>query len=174
MLTEAVVEPRNAIEELLADIWAYVLQVERVSIYDNFFELGGHSLLIVQVIVRIRSVFNVEVSLQMFFEAPRIVDVARKIEELQQVTYGLIAPPFFASREPVRSLSPFCSANSGSSNNWHQVNPFTTSRSASPCWVPWTCAHSPPASIRSSTVMRSYALLLRSRRDSLRKSLLHP
>src|SRR6185295_1068501 len=38
-------EPRTPIEELVAGIWAEVLERERVGIDENFFDLGGHSLL---------------------------------------------------------------------------------------------------------------------------------
>ena len=38
------VAPRNAVEEILAQIWQELLGVERVGAYDNFFDLGGHSL----------------------------------------------------------------------------------------------------------------------------------
>jgi len=41
--------PRSPTEERLADIWARVLEVERVGAHDNFFELGGHSLLATRV-----------------------------------------------------------------------------------------------------------------------------
>jgi len=35
-------EPRTPDEQLIAEIWAKVLGLERVGIHDNFFELGGH------------------------------------------------------------------------------------------------------------------------------------
>ena len=46
---------RNRDEQLLAEIWAEVLQVERVGITDNFFELGGDSILSLQVVSRVRN-----------------------------------------------------------------------------------------------------------------------
>ncbi len=49
---EQYVAPRTPTEELLADIWAQVLRIERVGVNDNFFDLGGDSILIIQVIVR--------------------------------------------------------------------------------------------------------------------------
>src|SRR5690606_32717872 len=39
------VAPRSPNEELLAQIWCDVLQLDQVSITDNFFELGGDSIL---------------------------------------------------------------------------------------------------------------------------------
>ena len=61
--------PRTAAEELLAEIWAQVLDIERVGIHDNFFDLGGHSLLATQVVSRIRETFQVEMPLRRLFEA---------------------------------------------------------------------------------------------------------
>ncbi|MFI9324912.1 amino acid adenylation domain-containing protein [Kitasatospora aureofaciens] len=46
--------PRDATEELLADVWSQVLGVERVGIHDNFFDLGGDSILSIQVVSRAR------------------------------------------------------------------------------------------------------------------------
>jgi non-ribosomal peptide synthase protein (TIGR01720 family) len=46
------VAPRTPIEQMLAEIWAEVLGLERVGIEDNFFELGGDSILSIQVNAR--------------------------------------------------------------------------------------------------------------------------
>jgi len=66
------VAPRSAVEEVLAEIFAEVLQVERVGVNDNFFELGGHSLLATQVASRVRKAFRPELPLRKIFEAPTV------------------------------------------------------------------------------------------------------
>jgi surfactin family lipopeptide synthetase A len=77
------VAPRTPTEEVLAAIWAEVLNLEQVGIYDNFFELGGHSLLATQVISRSRQAFGLEIPLQLLFETPNIFGLAEAIVELQ-------------------------------------------------------------------------------------------
>ena len=47
--------PGNAVEEILAGIYAQVLGVERVGVDDSFFELGGDSILSMQVVARARA-----------------------------------------------------------------------------------------------------------------------
>lgn len=74
------VAPRTPEEEILANIWASILGVERVSIFDNFFELGGHSLLATQLILQIRETFAVEIPLQYLFESPTIAEFAQAIQ----------------------------------------------------------------------------------------------
>jgi acyl-coenzyme A synthetase/AMP-(fatty) acid ligase len=63
------VAPRDPTEQVLADVWREVLQIERIGARDNFFELGGHSLLAAQALARIRKIFQVELPLRTFFEA---------------------------------------------------------------------------------------------------------
>ncbi|MFD2168557.1 non-ribosomal peptide synthase/polyketide synthase [Tumebacillus lipolyticus] len=72
--------PRNWTEELIAGIWSQVLQVEQVGIHDNFFELGGHSLLATQVMSRLRSALQTEMTLRQLFEAPTIAEFAKRVE----------------------------------------------------------------------------------------------
>ena len=47
--------PANAIEEILADIYAQVLGLEKVGVDDSFFDLGGDSILSMQVVARARA-----------------------------------------------------------------------------------------------------------------------
>jgi amino acid adenylation domain-containing protein/non-ribosomal peptide synthase protein (TIGR01720 family) len=74
------IAPRTPVEEVLAGIWTQLLGVKQVSIDDNFFELGGHSLLATQVISRIRTTFNVEISLPQLFESANLAALAAQIE----------------------------------------------------------------------------------------------
>jgi len=78
------VPPRTPVEEVIARIWAEILDLEQVGIHDNFLECGGHSLLAAQVISRIRNTLAIELSLRSLFEAPKIAELAQQIEtELQ-------------------------------------------------------------------------------------------
>jgi len=86
-------EPRNQVEEVVAEIWADVLGLDRVGTEDNFFEVGGHSLLATQVISRLRQTFRVEVSLLSFFETPTVVGLSKTIEAAMRGSEQLQKPP---------------------------------------------------------------------------------
>jgi len=70
------VAPHNAIEEVLAEIFAEVLKVERVGVNDNFFDLGGHSLLATQLVLRVRKDFQPDLPLRKIFEVPTVAALA--------------------------------------------------------------------------------------------------
>jgi amino acid adenylation domain-containing protein len=78
-LAESYTAPRNPIEEILAEIWAQVLNVEKIGIHDNFFDLGGHSLLATQVISQVRDSFQIELPLRLLFEAPTVAGLATTV-----------------------------------------------------------------------------------------------
>ncbi|HSL81515.1 MAG TPA: amino acid adenylation domain-containing protein, partial [Thermoanaerobaculia bacterium] len=71
--------PRDALEELLAGIWAEVLGRPRVGIRDGFFDLGGHSLLATRVVARVRQALGVEVPLRRIFERPTVEGLAEAL-----------------------------------------------------------------------------------------------
>jgi iturin family lipopeptide synthetase A len=73
------VAPRTPVERMLADIWAEVLDVERVGAHDSFFELGGHSLKATQATARVQNRFRVELTLRQLFDARTLADLAAVI-----------------------------------------------------------------------------------------------
>ncbi|MGA9768569.1 MAG: amino acid adenylation domain-containing protein, partial [Blastocatellia bacterium] len=84
--------PRASVEEVLAEIWSDVLQVERVGIYDNFFELGGHSLLAVQIVSRVQEAFGINFALRTMFEHPLLADQGKIIEDGIRNRQGIKMP----------------------------------------------------------------------------------
>jgi acyl carrier protein len=76
------VEPRNEIEEIIAEIWREALHVDQLSVFDGFFELGGHSLLLLQVLRRLSDAFELEIPLRSIYEERTVAALAKKVEEL--------------------------------------------------------------------------------------------
>ncbi|MFL6293612.1 MAG: amino acid adenylation domain-containing protein, partial [Thermoanaerobaculia bacterium] len=71
--------PRTPDEELLAGIWAALLNRERVGIHDDFFALGGHSLLATRVVAQVSRVFGVDLPVSALFQAPTVARLAERI-----------------------------------------------------------------------------------------------
>jgi amino acid adenylation domain-containing protein len=72
--------PRTQLEELVAGIWAELLNVERVGPHAHFFELGGHSLLAMKLMARVRGLFGVELPVRALFEGPTVAELSAAIE----------------------------------------------------------------------------------------------
>ncbi|HVL01851.1 MAG TPA: amino acid adenylation domain-containing protein, partial [Dongiaceae bacterium] len=78
------IDPRNATEAALAQIWQDVLRIDRVGVTDNFFELGGHSLLATQVASRVRRQLGVAVQIRDLMLAPTIEAMAARIDRSER------------------------------------------------------------------------------------------
>src|SRR5439155_27043765 len=85
--------PGTPLEEVLAGLWAEVLNVERMGIYDNFYDLGGDSILATQLLTRIRETLHLEISFGSFFTTPSLAGVARSVERAHQGTLDAPVPP---------------------------------------------------------------------------------
>jgi amino acid adenylation domain-containing protein len=75
------VAPRNQTEQILADIWQDLLDVEQVGINDNFFELGGDSLLAIRLVSAARKAFGSELPINDVFDYPTLGALAGRLVE---------------------------------------------------------------------------------------------
>ena len=90
---EIPVLPRNATEELLAQIWAELLGVSEVSVHDDFFALGGHSLLATQMVARIAARLRADLGVRDLFEAPTIAGLAERMRTVHPTgSYTPVGP----------------------------------------------------------------------------------
>lgn len=76
------IAPRNEIEEMVADIWKELLNIDQVSVCDDFLELGGHSLLANRLVKKINNAFGTAIALVEIFSRPMTVEeMALLVEE---------------------------------------------------------------------------------------------
>jgi amino acid adenylation domain-containing protein len=85
--------PRTPAEEVVAAVFAEVLDAAWVGAEDSFFELGGHSLQAMRVVGRLRAACGVELPLSELFKAPTAAAVAARVERLRQQAAGILPPP---------------------------------------------------------------------------------
>ncbi|MBC8999815.1 non-ribosomal peptide synthase/polyketide synthase [Pseudomonas sp. N40(2020)] len=78
------VEPVNATEQALVDIWKDVLGLAQVSTTDSFFALGGDSIISIQVVSRARQ-RGLELSPKDLFQHPTIEQLAQRVASTSDV-----------------------------------------------------------------------------------------
>lgn len=84
--------PRNSIEKALVGMWRDILDNEKIGIYDNFFALGGDSLRATQLVSRLRSDLQAEVSLETIFREPTVADLAVCVQKANKTQQFPISP----------------------------------------------------------------------------------
>jgi acyl-coenzyme A synthetase/AMP-(fatty) acid ligase/acyl carrier protein len=74
------VAPRTDLEEMVAEIWSEILEIEKIGVHDNFFELGGHSLTAIRLMSRVIEAFDLTLPINLVFEKPTIATYSAHIE----------------------------------------------------------------------------------------------
>ncbi|MGG3032013.1 surfactin non-ribosomal peptide synthetase SrfAA, partial [Bacillus stercoris] len=97
------VAPRNETEQKVADIWAQVLQAERIGVYDHFFDIGGHSLAGMKMLALVHQELGVELSLKNLFQSPTVEGLAQVIASAEKGTAASISPAEKQDTYPVSS-----------------------------------------------------------------------
>ncbi|MDG6109856.1 non-ribosomal peptide synthetase [Dactylosporangium aurantiacum] len=77
------VAPRTPTEDLVAQVWAGVLGLDRVGADDDFFALGGHSLLAVAAVARLCAATGRDVPVRALFLQPTVAGLAAAVDRLR-------------------------------------------------------------------------------------------
>ncbi|MEV3904904.1 amino acid adenylation domain-containing protein [Mycobacterium sp. NPDC050551] len=72
--------PTGLTEEVVADIYAEVLGVERVGVDTSFFDLGGDSLSAMRVIGKINMTLDIDLSVRAIFDAPSVSGLSLRVD----------------------------------------------------------------------------------------------
>ncbi|WP_375167854.1 amino acid adenylation domain-containing protein [Bradyrhizobium sp. CCGB01] len=71
--------PRGDVEQIVANVWAELLRVDRIGRTDHFFELGGHSLLAVRMLERLQR-HALSADARTLFAKPVLADFAAGLD----------------------------------------------------------------------------------------------
>jgi len=85
--------PRSPQERVLCDLFAEVLDLERVGLDDNFFTLGGHSLLATRLVNRLSAALGVDLAIRAVFEAPTVATLAKHVQSANPARIPLAKQP---------------------------------------------------------------------------------
>jgi amino acid adenylation domain-containing protein len=98
--------PRNPVEEIVGDLFAEILGLDRPpGIHDDFFRLGGHSLLVVHLASRLRAAFGADLDLTAIFDRPTVAGVAELVATAAREERPPAPPLVPAARGEAAALS---------------------------------------------------------------------
>jgi aryl carrier-like protein len=117
--TREYVAPVGPVEELLAEIWSRVLDVDQVGRHDNFFDLGGDSIRNIQVVGQARSK-GLVVGLPDLHRYPTVQTLAEAVEPRKATAPARARTSAFAllsdrDRELLAARKPSAAAGNGTS-----------------------------------------------------------
>lgn len=74
--------PGNDVEKIITGIWCEALGLTNIGVNDNFLDLGGHSLLAIEVIMKIKQYFAVNLKVRKIFELPTVAQLSSLVTNL--------------------------------------------------------------------------------------------
>ncbi|HET8842169.1 MAG TPA: condensation domain-containing protein [Ktedonobacteraceae bacterium] len=77
-------EADTPLEEILALLWAEILEKEQISVSTNFFEAGGYSLQATRLLARIQDTLGIEIPLRLIFDAPTVASFVEALMKDEQ------------------------------------------------------------------------------------------
>lgn len=87
------IAPRTEQEQLIADIWSDLLEIEQVGIRDDFFELGGTSIVAMQIMARLERETGKRLPLAGLFTANTVEKLAKQLElDELSISWDLLVP----------------------------------------------------------------------------------
>lgn len=73
------IEPADANEAAVLDVWTRALKQEDIGVEDDFFELGGHSLTATRIVLGLRARFQIELPIKAMFELRTVRAMAAQV-----------------------------------------------------------------------------------------------
>ncbi|WP_235194106.1 non-ribosomal peptide synthase/polyketide synthase [Rhodococcus aetherivorans] len=98
------VAPRTPVEQVLAEVFAGLLGVERLGVHDSFLDLGGNSLLAMRLAARIAAATGTDVGVRDLFDAPTVAALAERLRDRDAAARPALTAA--ATRPPTIPLSP--------------------------------------------------------------------
>ncbi|WP_213453290.1 phosphopantetheine-binding protein [Rhizomonospora bruguierae] len=75
--------PSTPTEELVAQVWRELLELNTFDLDEDFFELGGHSMVAVQVLYELEQRTGIPLELASFFDLATVPQVAAELDRLR-------------------------------------------------------------------------------------------
>ena len=82
--------PGSETEQMVAEMWKRVLQIEQVGVEDNFFDLGGDSLKAQRILAQIERELGISIPVRIAFANPTVARLSLHIDRARRV--GMIVP----------------------------------------------------------------------------------
>jgi amino acid adenylation domain-containing protein len=84
--------PVTVVEKQVANLWAELLQLDKVGIFDNFFELGGNSILALKTVATLKKLYNHSLPITKLYQYPTISGIASYLEGSSKVSTKATKP----------------------------------------------------------------------------------